>query len=234
MGLWGNFYFLLQKATTKYFVWAAVDDIWHKDFLLKNIQILDADDRYICSISKIKSLEGETKDSEKNSLDYKFRNIRKKILYSIRSYDTYSFMGNLDQKIKKMLKKASYLTFYSVFRTEVIQKSWVSESFVGLDAAVCLNILKYGDTYVINEPLVQRYTEGFSTKGNLLLAKQFNKNKLGLIFPHYPLTFWFKRNFGMKFFIKNLDYFIFLNLGSEFFLLLDVIKFIPQKIKLRR
>ena len=37
MGAYWNFNFLLNKAKTEYFVWAAADDIWNEKFLEKNI-----------------------------------------------------------------------------------------------------------------------------------------------------------------------------------------------------
>ena len=230
IGLWSNFYFLLEQANTKYFVWAAVDDIWEKKFLQKNISILESNKNVICCISKFKSYKVEN-DLKSNSIDLKFRNLQKKILYSVRSYNTYEFSGSYEKKVKKMLKKSGYLIFYSVFRTDILKKSCVHESFVGLDAAFALNVLKYGDASVIDEPLVQRFTEGISTKGSISLAKQFNKSFLGLIFPHYPLTLWASKNLGSKIYFQNLDHFILLNLGSEFFMLVDLVRLFIHKLQ---
>ena len=42
IGALQNFKFVLQNAIGKYFVWAAVDDLWESTFLSKNIEILES------------------------------------------------------------------------------------------------------------------------------------------------------------------------------------------------
>jgi len=231
IGLWMNFNFVLQKATSDYFVWAAVDDLWDPEFLKKNTDALESNEKIISSISKIHSYEISNDKNTMNSVDFTFRNIRKKILKNFRSYDTFPFSGKYEKKIRSLLKKSGYLILYSVFRTNVAKKSWIKGSFVGLDAAFGLNLLKYGDANVINESLIQRYADGISTKGSISLARQCNYNLLGIIFPHYPLTNWAIKNLGPKIFLKNLDHFILLNIGSEIFLLIDAIRLFMNKIR---
>jgi glycosyltransferase involved in cell wall biosynthesis len=53
IGAFANFRFLLQRARTPYFMWAACDDCWHPEFIAKNIALLDADPSAIASISKV-------------------------------------------------------------------------------------------------------------------------------------------------------------------------------------
>ena len=51
-GFW-NFSFLLRQAKTKYFVWASGDDIWSKEFLEKNIEILEKNEKIVGSIGEV-------------------------------------------------------------------------------------------------------------------------------------------------------------------------------------
>mgnify|MGYP001145251844 FL=1 len=53
LGAFSNFYFVLNKAKGKHFMWAAVDDYWDDDFLKKNLDILQRHPNVVCSISKI-------------------------------------------------------------------------------------------------------------------------------------------------------------------------------------
>lgn len=107
----------------------------------------------------------------------------------------------------------------------------ISKSFVALDVALFLNLLKFGDIYVIEEKLLERFPAGATSKGSISVATTQNHNKLGLIFPHYPLTLWSIRNLGLKLFLKNINYYILLNIGSEFFLIVDIIRISINKIK---
>ena len=49
-----NFNFVLNKSNSKYFVWAAIDDVWENNFIEKNLIPLKNNSNIISSISKIK------------------------------------------------------------------------------------------------------------------------------------------------------------------------------------
>jgi len=227
---WKNFEFVLNKASSKYFVWAAVDDSWKPEFLEKTINALESNKNLMGCLTKIQSYQFQN-ELQTSNVDSKFRNFSRSILGIFRSYDAYPFFGTYEEKVRKLLTTAGYMILYAVFRIDVVKKSWISESFVALDVAFALNVLKYGDFEVINEPLFHRYTEGHSTKGIINLASMYNNHFLGLIFPHNPLTSWCRKNLPRKIFVKNLDYFILLNIGSEIFLILDSIRLLIKRIK---
>ena len=54
-----NFYFVLNKAKTKYFVWSAVDDFMYPNFLESNIGYLEIDKNVVGSISKIEYFDDD-------------------------------------------------------------------------------------------------------------------------------------------------------------------------------
>lgn len=222
-----NFEFVLKKAKGDYFMWAAVDDLIEPCFLEKNIQILENNFQYVGSTGKSKLYHL----NEEKSIDSNFSDFRNKIIKKFRPSGTYAITGTYEKKVRTFLKRSAYQVIYGVFRTNVLKKSLPTQQFVGDDGAIILNVLKYGDIHVFDEILIKRYEYGYSTRGSLSLAKNFNKNLIGKIFPHIPLTVWFIKNIGLIIFIKNLDHFILLNMGGEVFVIIDIIKILSKKIK---
>ncbi|WP_237737692.1 glycosyltransferase family 2 protein [Candidatus Nitrosopumilus sediminis] len=231
IGIWENFNFVLQQANSEFFVWVAVDDLWLPEFLEKNFLILKTDESLIGSISKVSTKKIIPSKINSLNIDSNFYKFRQKILNSIRNYDSIPLTKDYNKKVRTLLKNSPYVMLYSIFRTNVLKKSMIPRSFVALDVALLLNLLKFGDIQVIDQPLLERFPVGEGSKGILSLAKNQNRNKLGIIFPHYPITIWSMKNIGFKNFLKNIDHYILLNLGSEFFLIIDVIRNLTSKNK---
>lgn len=230
IGIWENFDFVLQQASTEFFVWAAVDDLWLPKFLEENIVILKTRENIVGSISKISTRKVSINEVKLEKIDSFFYNFREKILHSVRSYDCIPLQNTYEKKIKLLLKKAPYMMLYCVFKTNIIKKSMIPKSFVALDVALFLNLLKFGDIHVVEDRLLERFPAGANSEGNISVAKTQNRNKLGLIFPHYPLTVWSIKNLGLKLFFKNIDHYILINTGSEFFLIVDLVRILINKI----
>ncbi|MDE2589575.1 MAG: glycosyltransferase family 2 protein, partial [Patescibacteria group bacterium] len=232
MGASWNYIFVLDQARGEYFTWAAVDDIMLPDFLKNNVAILESDKNIVGSTGKVERYTLVEGDSEKNSIDIKFRNFKSKLISSFRPSSIVSISGSYNQKVRILLKKSAYTTLYCVFRTNELKKSIVRESFVANDAARILSVLKYGDIHVTDEVLMLRYDQGMSTRGSIDISRNYNTTQgvLGIIFPHYPLTIWCIKNLGLKNFIKNIDHFIKLNLASEFLFGLDLMRLLTHKV----
>jgi len=222
MGATWNFNFVLQQSKNDYFMWTAVDDLILPEFLEKNVNVLEKNKKLVGSISKVETYLLD-KDIHKKNSTGNYREFRKKLIRRFRPSGAHSLSGSYENKVREFLKKSAYQIIYGLFRTEVLKKSMVSESFVGNDGAIVLNVLKHGDMHLIDEVLMQRYDYGFSTKGSISNVRQLNKGLLGMIFPHYPLTAWFVKNLGFKLYLKNLDHFIKLNLAGEIFLIIEAI-----------
>lgn len=223
IGMLPNFYFLLQKAKTDYFVWAAVDDSWHPTFLEKNIKILDMNENMVGSISKLTSY------NESADIFSREKNFLKKLGLSYRPYGTYSLIGSYEHKIRTCLSKFPYQMFYGVYRTNILRKCIIDDHFVSDTYAVVLNLIKYGNINEIDEVLLYVYPGGTSAKGIFHAAKLFNRGIVGRIFPHYPLTKWCVKNLGIKIFLKNIDCFIRLNLDAQFLLFINLIQIIKMQ-----
>jgi len=222
IGMTPNFYFLLQEAKSDYFVWAAVDDLWHPAFLEKNVSVLESNNEVVGSISKL-TLYDESADLFKKEKEF-----LKRIRLTYRPYGTYSLSGPYEKKIRTCLKKFPYQLFYGVYRTDELRKSIIQQYFVSDTFAVVLNLLKYGDIHEVDEVLLYVYPGGTSSKGIFHATRLFKEGILGIIFPHYPLTSWCVKNLGPKIFLKNLDCFIRINIDAEFLLFINLIQLIKK------
>jgi len=202
-----NFKYVLDKALCDYFVWASVDDIWLPEFLEKNIKVLENDKNFVGSVSKIEPY-GKMRT-------YKREKFSKKV--HIFSYDNYPDSASYEVRIKFYLRFWSNENFYGVFRTKELKKSFIRRPMGGIDKAILLNLQKYGEIHIINKILMQRFTEGFSRTGSVMdkLKLVNGYGFVGIIFPMFPFTFWSARNLGIKNFLKNLDYFIYINYARE-------------------
>jgi len=222
MGPLWNFNFVLQNAKYEYFLWVAIDDVLLPKFLEKNVKALESDKAVVGSISKVKTYSLHD-NSQTPASESGYRKFRKKLIRRFRPSGAHQISGSYEKKVRTLLKKSAYQVIYSLFRTDDLKKSMVTKSFVGIDGAIVLNILKHGDIHMTDEVMMYRYDYGASTKGSISTARLLNKGVLTTIFPHYPLTSWFIRNIGFGAFLKNIDHFIALAIAGEVFLIIEAI-----------
>lgn len=225
-----NFRFILEQATSNYFMWLAVDDHIHSTFIEKNAKILDFNNNVVVSMGKVQSYSLESEVHEIDSIDRLFGNFIKKLRFRLKPIGPYSISGAYDKKVRKFLKGSTTSIIYGLHRTEVLRKSIIQELFIGDDWAIILNILKHGDTYVLEEILTNVYDRGLSRKGLINLAYNYNHSFFGTVFPFYFFTKWCIRNLGIIIFLKNIDCFLQLNLAQEFFLVLDLTRILIHKL----
>jgi len=222
MGLHWNFNFVLKEARSKYFTWVAVDHLFEPDFLEKNVNLLESNNVAACSTSKI-SFYDKKEISQFKKLVIRIRNKIKKPV------GIYPINGSYKNKVRICLNHSFTWVIFGIFRTEILRKSLVNESFVNNERAIMLNVLKYGDLVVYNKELMLVYGKGLSNRGTYRLAKLLNESSLGKIFPAYPFTSWCFKNLGIKLFLLNLDFFVERNIYSQITLLIDLIKNLPNK-----
>jgi len=206
-GNW-NFNFLLQKAIGEYFVWVAADTFLLPEFIEKNIAVLESQDKAVGCISRIKI------DESYNDKYKKEKQILKKIGLVYRPYDTLPITGNYMERIRKYLKHFPWEMFYSVYRTEALRESFVHDFFIGTDASLVLNVLKYGEIQVVDEFLLVSIPVGSSSEGMMSMTQKYSNSNMGRIFPFYPLTKWCAKNLGWKIFLANIDHFLRLGLDG--------------------
>lgn len=224
IGISGNFYFVLHEANGEYFFWAASDDIMLPGFIEKNIDALDNNKNLICSVSKIKLVGKIIDEFMITEKDSHFRKIEKKIRKNMANVNTQSISGSYENKVRNFLiNKGSSLAMYGIYRTNILKKSVKLPGFHGDEWAIVLSALKYGDINVIDEFLIHKFVgDTASSKGMISLMMQFKPNFFGKIIPYYDITKWCLRNLGIKLFMKNLHYFLRLNLIGYVYLFYDI------------
>ena len=214
-----NFQYVLNKATGKYFVWASVDDFWEKDFVKENIDFLERERNFVGSITDLDNLK--ILDQRELSSNKNIKKIIKKFRWN--EYGPKEAIGNYDKKVKTYLQINSAQSLYGIFKTCVLKKSFVNESFLAVDLAIILNILKYGDFHVIQKKLIKFNREGFSSGGIIKSTKKLEHSFIGRIIPYYPFTKWCFENIGVKNFLKNIVHFIKLNITGELAIIYDIL-----------
>ncbi len=227
-----NYYYLLKKANCKYFLWTAVDDILYPEFIEKNLEILEKNEQVVCSISKMKLFGPMTEYIKSENSEIVFRSkLFKKIYKKIGYQNTYSVSGNYENRIKEYIKNLRHnQVLYGLYRTKQIKESFVKDSFLGNDAAITFNLLKYGEIHVIDEILMDVFDGGMSRSGMIHAASQMNKGKFGIVFPFWTFTKWCIKNLGKKIFLKNIGFFIRINLIAEISLFIDILRRIKHSI----
>lgn len=227
IGAFSNFYFVLTKAKSKYFMWAAVDDYWDIDFIQKNLDVLESNTNIVCSISRIDTYGFSDEDMIKHNIptvNYpKFlknfvKNRRKKLICA-----SFPISGSYNEKIRLFLKNPGASSrFYGLYRTEQIKECYIKKQFIGVEFAISLNLLKFGDFFELDETLFHRFDSGWSTYGIINMAKKTNSNIFGIIFPFYPFNSWCIKNIGRKNILRNFDIFTRMNFGGTFFVCVDL------------
>lgn len=228
IGIHRNFNFLLKQARYHYFSWAAVDDYLDPDFMEKNLKILESNKNIVSSIGKIKPYGSDFLDIDPKSIDTTkypdfIKNYVKKGRHK-KMIDTVPVYGPFEKKIRFFLKHTKSLgRFYGVHRTEQLRKCIVETPFINVEVSTFINLLKLGDFHEVPQTTLYEFDEGISSRGIINMAKYSEHDFLGIIFPLYSFTNWCFKNLGLKIFFRNLDYFIRLNLGGGFALLVDSI-----------
>ena len=210
-----NWNFVLKESTTKYFMYAAADDIWDPQFVKKNIDVLESDENIVGSIGKV-------------TFDLDFKNNQNIENHSIYPDLVLSMSGTYEDRIKSCLKLNQATPLYAIYRTDALQKSTVFRFECAFDLQIILNILEFGNLNVINEFLMNRSSQGNSSK-SLVLNALNNKSRIyKIIFPYSSVTLLCLKKLGITFFLKNLFLFLRLNANGSYLIILDALKIIKN------
>jgi len=206
-----NFPFVLAEAKSDYFVWLGADDFWEPTFLEKNVSVLNLHKNIVGSIGLVKYY-GIKKFEIKKNLIFKIKNIIRR--GSNKDYKKYVHVrpafGTFEKKAETYLRFNQGSFVYGLFRTEKLRNRMVPIT-IEWDLILILNLLKEGDLNVIDEVLLHRFVSGVNSGTGYI---NFYKKKIipirELIFPGSTLFTWCLKNIGIKFILKNLDWFVLL------------------------
>jgi len=214
IGLWENFDFVLQQTNSDYFVWTSADDNMLPGFLEKNIQILESDPNVVCSISQVERYGSKIDMFLPQINDSFIQKIHKQFRLHFRTYGAVPLTGSFEKKAGKFLRLSAGQSMYGIFRTKQLKKSlkniW-NKNTKG-ELFLFLNILRYGDLYVLDEVLLKCWDAGYSSNGFVNSYRQKKLSFFQTLFPFYYHFVWCTQNVGIKFIIKNLDHWIWLTL----------------------
>jgi len=227
IGIHRNFYFLLSQAKGEYFAWAAVDDYLDKDFMEKNLKVLESHNSIVSSIGKIipygtESLKIDSKLVDTSNYPKFLKNYVKHGRHK-KMMDTGPVSGDINTKIRNLLKITKSLgRWYGVHRTEQLKQCIVKKPFINVEVAVFLNLLRLGDFSEESSTTQYEFDEGVSSRGIINMAKNSGHNLFEIIFPFYPFTKWLIQNFGILTFMRNFDILFRMNCGGGFALSVDL------------
>ena len=220
IGVIPNFYFVLEKAIGKYFMWAAVDDYWYPEFIQKNIDVLEKNESTVSSISDFRWNYNNDVDSKTKIA---IQDSKKHIKY------LHSFYGTYEERINLFLKKFQSSEIYAIHRTDNLKIDFVQGPFWMWDHVVILNILKHGNFHVLDQVLMKRYTHGIS-RGTIKSLLNSNLNIFNIIFLGIPFTFWCAKNLGLKIFMKNSAFFFKTNIRGGYIITVELSRMIKRTI----
>lgn len=165
-----NFKFLINKASSEYFVYLACDDYWEPEFLELNILNLSKNSNAVASISKVDFLK-----------DGKFQ---------LHSSGDHSIKGPTIDRLRQYLSTPTDNSrFYSIFKTEILRNAIRDTPvFHAQDWYIMALTLTKGDHLCLDEVLMYREAADDDKYQKTVLSN--NKNFiLGKYFPVMPMTF---------------------------------------------
>lgn len=232
MGVRWAYETVLLKAKGKYFIWVAADDKFSSDFLERNFLILESNKNIVASTSKVEwyGPGSNIRGYKIQSTDTIIKKIYKKIRQHFQPFGTDPIEGTYEERISKYLRKSNLHSFYGLCRRKELQKSWIDADEIIWDFSVMINLVKYGNIHVINEVLMQIYTEGISSITIIELYHKERVKLLEIFFPRLRFTLWFYKQHGLKLFLKNLDYFIWNNIKGPLAFFIAIIKLMKNRI----
>jgi len=232
IGIHKNFKFVLDKAEKNYFVWAAHDDIWHEDYLKKNLDVLEKNKDYVCSISKLVWVGPLIDDLKINFRDSFIKKVEKKVRAHLGLLYPVTTSGNFKQRLRKCMKEKGSGYIYGLFRTNILRKVIPNETFLGTETAITLGALKYGNFFVVESELFDKFVggSGESSGGMLKWIKSISPNKFSMIFPLHYLNLWLIKNLGIKLYLRNFDAIISVYFVQYTYLTFSILQIIKKKI----
>jgi glycosyltransferase involved in cell wall biosynthesis len=166
---YANFKFVLDRADTPFFMWAAGDDRWAPTFVEQNLRALKSDPTLVGSVSKV-CFEADGKPLRP-------------------AMGTYPLLGSVEENIARFLSAPhDNSRQYGLFRTEVLRRAFPSESFHAYDWALLAATLLHGKHNELSEVLMFRdFTP--ASHYNALVRRDHSQLVLRL-FPLLRMTRW--------------------------------------------
>lgn len=168
MGAENNFKFVLERAKAKYFMWAAADDLWEKNFISENFHFLENNKDFVGSISNSQCHSGET---------------------GVTAGSTKIEDNDKINRIYRFLKYPAYNSrFYSLFRCKDLKNAVIKSGMecLAYDWIVIIYLLNKGKLNCI--PGSPKFIKSAGTSLCLVtLLNKYNYKKIENFIPFYEL-----------------------------------------------
>ena len=172
-----NFWFVLERVHTPFFMWAAHDDLWKPLFVEKNLAALEANPSAVSSVSQI----AFTRDGA--------------ILHL--SNATYPLRGTVSENLRKLwAKPGDNSRLYAIHRTEALQQSVpVLPLEPAWDWIVTTLLLRFGHYLEVPEVLLWRTAP---EPHRYARAYRSNRAFLFRIFPFLNVSYVMVKYLGLR------------------------------------
>lgn len=164
---YGNFRYVLQRADTPFFMFAAGDDYWHPDFVARLIEVLDRDSTVVCAVSRVAFLKD-------GGAHYVASGTRALLADSATNIAQFLAAGDDNSRM------------YGVFRTASAQRAFPHRDFFGYDWAFSIGTLCDGKHVEVPEVLMWR--DHTSPSRYIEYVRRDASGTLARLFPMMPLT----------------------------------------------
>ena len=223
IGVANNFNFVFKKSSGKYFMWAAVDDYFDKDFILLNLNNLEKNSNAVLSQTKTKLFIDGYDDVIAISSLASFKN--KKSILSLYKESLYNFPAT---------------AIYGLFRSEKLNKTSLWRNTFSGDLIFIQEMCFHGEFIEVNNECYFNYVSRNKWK-----TKQedyfdfYNKNKLPFMYsPFFKIIYFHILNINNSKLSMNLKinlYFVILSYFIYKFFIRLFLKFnkniVPKKYK---
>jgi len=171
-GAMSNFQYVLDEALGEYFMWAAADDMWDSEFILKLIPLIELENIAIAFSGWIGIDEHNNQEIFPNKKYFNLDCSAPSFLKHNNSLNKYIVQNWNTGKVNIIygLIKKSVLV-----KSETIKK-WGNFGFAG-DHYMVIELLKYGNVKLCKEYLFYKRTHSKSS-GAILFAKKFKKRSI--------------------------------------------------------
>jgi glycosyltransferase involved in cell wall biosynthesis len=214
MGWMWSFGFVLKQAKTDFFAFGTSDDEWdEKTYLEKLMKSFEENPDYVSIAYRLERYGGfleflpDPNDSVISKIYKKFRR-------SFRPWrdNEKSLTGTINEKASIALRNIAFGWMQGIHKTNLLQESsCYDKPFSYCDWAIAMNMIKHGDIKIIDGVGPRIGVEGLSSNGIFSMWKTQQVRWNEYVLPYSSFSLWCAKNFGLKFSLKNLDFFIWLN-----------------------
>jgi glycosyltransferase involved in cell wall biosynthesis len=164
---YANFRYVLRRARTPLFMFAAGDDYWHPEYVARMIEALDGDEKAVCAVSRVAFVRDDELVAQA---------VGTRPLLADPTANLIRFLSWGDDNSR----------MYGVFRTEVAQRAFPERDFFGYDWAFSAGTLREGTHIEVPDVLLWRdYT---SPSRYIEYVRRDTRHAVHRVFPMLPLT----------------------------------------------